>query len=146
MIGGDHAVKFRKLRNLKHLNLKHPGRDATLSAYVWSANELMSVSPGLPELTINIGKPHKSGEVGLGVMAIDRRRRIRPELKRVKVNQFDGTRLEMAFVRSIVGASPALDKMEIEFSAGHGIEDQWSISQELLHLTRASPTARITIK
>ncbi|CAI0375384.1 unnamed protein product [Linum tenue] len=150
-IGAEHAIKSCSrwcTLNLKHLRLDDLCLGSTLTAYLWSGFGLMNSSAGLTELIINIGKPHKSGNVEQGLKYINNynSRKLRPKLKLVKVNQFDGTRLEMALVRSFLATSPALDKMEIEFSAGIGVEDRWLICQELLEFTRASPTARITIK
>ncbi|CAI0546031.1 unnamed protein product [Linum tenue] len=90
----------------------------------------------------NIGKQQVfvDGSQNLVIKSKNRR----AQLKRVKVEQFDGTKMEMGLVRSLLSASPALDQMEIKFSASH--RDRWLICKEMLGFARASPTAQIAIE
>ncbi|CAL1402702.1 unnamed protein product [Linum trigynum] len=74
----------------------------------------------------NIGKQHISAAVDdCDPKLINDNKSSWPKLNRMKMEQFEATKLDMAFVRSLLAASPALDKMEIEFSARHGLQDRW---------------------
>ncbi|CAL1402703.1 unnamed protein product [Linum trigynum] len=95
-------------------------------AYVWCAISFLNISTDLHELIINIGKQHISAAVDdCDPKLINDNKSSWPKLNRMKMEQFEATKLDMAFVRSLLAASPALDKMEIEFSARHGLQDRW---------------------
>ncbi|CAL1385544.1 unnamed protein product [Linum trigynum] len=148
-IGSKYAAKcswWQRLLNLKNLRLNAVSLGSSATAYVWCAFSLMNISAGLTELTIDIAKQQESDPAEQIVKVISMSRGMYSKLKRVKVNQFCGTRLEMAFIQRLLTVSPALDKMEIELSDRCGDEDQRSVFKKLLELTRASTTAQIWIK
>ncbi|CAI0552797.1 unnamed protein product [Linum tenue] len=110
---------------------------------------LMEHSPNLQELIIDtVIKPSPCVDVEVRlIQLLCESRTYKPSrLEKVELNQLQGLISEMCFLRWLLSASPALDKMEITFSANSLPSEQIRTLKALNEFQRASSKAQIKIK
>ncbi|XP_042496605.1 uncharacterized protein LOC122075597 [Macadamia integrifolia] len=163
----DASLLISNLNNLKHLKL----RMWLASVELWGLATLLSLSPNMESLSIDIGEPGDTDASDMLVMSILKEQAFWEgllipfeffhHLKKVEIKGFEGRGNEIEFVKFLLKNSEVLEKMVIsnaDLTARYGkymnrgykktlekLQAQQNSSQNFLFLPKKSPGAEIVL-